>query len=844
MEFNIEEKEEEKGKIKKYEQRVSLYRQITKEIIDNQKRATHIPKSKTMTIQITKKSKEIFDAWSEILLAILSDSKSKSKILSKEILLYNTYSSGSNEIKQNLLLKINSNYYHILDLLNLILKAVKSVDCDFNMLENLRAMINDDLLFCVIICIQHCTNEIMQFYEKLYKGDLINKEISMKIETGFEWLKTCNEFLCCLIKYKLNVLLKEIHLNLLENSIKNVFSFAKKILLNNKRIILNNETQNTNRKLLAFFIYHIFQTNTLFGIFGEFNQADSQPKYQQIFDRFKQFFGFILKSPYFEILFTELYEFETEWDRCKKHKYAISNIGLKFSCLFLPLKNITDSNIKITLKYLLIENNYKIMKVIAERLVFKYDDELLSILNSVIHQNKSKLPILFTNLEENKHEGLILINENIMFLRALIINLCYFTENLNPMQRQLLFENIKDIFYDTLNFIMKYKLFSEGINEKIKIYKPKDFLGLLLNVILKFNKILTKNQKKLEFYNEIKHNLCIFSTELLSKSLNFNEQIYKLYLLQLIDNFENEIIKDKHMKYREEMSRIINDNLNNENMKESGKEIIPKIALKIYVNAAKFDITNALFENISQMHENCANLIKLEQQIYMFLCSISDKVIDKDNFHKQFNLEQNLKMLPLEICNDSIKEFVFKNGIKQIFELYKNILISYENTITQYNLYSNQHNMLNSRISSATTEINAYVNTEFIKKLESDLVTIQKITTLLEKFIICIFELQNVNEHFISYTEIYEDFYNVIIKNDISILLFMKIIKKITENICIFQVADDLIKKFVNFVLNIMRKFNENIIIRIENERIFITHCINSFEFLIQNYKEDVFFTF
>lgn len=620
-------------------------------------------------------------------------------------------------------------------------KLISKIAIDLENEAYYQRAFSQELIYSAILGIEYTHSLLFSeiFERKTEPGSSV---INIKlVEEYFTCLRTFNEFFFVLTRIKCNTILPERHLFALQNCLSKFFDTLQKFVEKNAKIIKETLQE---EKCIATFIYYVLQTIAALAIFGETAKL-SQKKYTFILDRFKTIFALISKSPIFEKLYGDIFDFESEWQDLDLTKCILSSFNQKRLSLYVLKSKLQDKeNIRINLRYVVISYNYKILKIVSQRLKLNYDEHLISMLSDLHHKNIFTLENM--PLSKQKLESMniiLLINESSIIIKTYILTLAFFSEKLDMIQRQSNYEVIKKTAVDCFLLIMKTGMYDRFRNKdeinSVTIGFPRDLLAVIFKSLLHFIKIkgkipLIKHGKDLVTHA----NLLI--VDLISRLFPTDDTIclylYKLYLFQYITKWDAEDLKGKLKKYSEEISRVFNDSDDSQEITQYLKDRIKEYSIEIYVKLSAVDCLPGIEATLSSIKENCSIESKLYMYFFILSCLLLKRKIEKDLFEQILKgnkgaLKETFgKIQP----SKETEAFSQQNGMGLIMEIYRNSISSY----AQYQI-SRKDSGEDSRKGN---EVNNYIEQSYYKKLNETLDAYTKIMQITGSFL---YALQYIN---------------------------------------------------------------------------------------------------
>lgn len=681
-------------------------------------------------------------------------------------------------------------------------------------------------------------------------ASLSNTEIDSKIppiDILLTNLKAINDFFFVLADLKYNIVFSDKYLLLLEEIVKLPFQFLCSKIQNNNQLLLSSQEQ--KRHLIAKYIYFSLQSIIVLSIFGE-PLSLSKSKYEFILDRFKLIFGFLSQSISCEQIFREELEFESHFELCK-FKYVLNSFAFKRLSILLQREKLDGQQpIEFSLKYVLVYYNYKILKIVIQRTQIGYNEHLLSALSALISRNSTTLNSLILQKDrENTMSVMLLLNENIYIIKTFVIILSYFSENLDPLQRQGKYDTIKEITFDCFSAALKLGLYKSPANredaEKLSIKPPIDFLGLIFKSLLLFNKFLSKNHK---YDKEISHYINVLIISIISRHVQTEDPIcynvYRLYMLQFIQSWDPKILIEKYSKYSEEMSRYLANFV--EELK-SDNEIIEvlntstqKIALEIYIQIAIFDCVPAIETAITLLTDSYNHDKKLKQCFYILTCIFLRKRIPQETFSTLFswNIEQTRSIFGEIDCEKEASTFLGKDGMRILFQNYKKTILHYKQAKQELGKYQTNRKTLKRNSLNGLTEVDNYIYKEYTKTLENTVNSYINLMQMTSWFICTLHHISTIAEHFLHKTELANNFVEGVFTSKQGRTLMHDLLEILNDQSEIHDNKEDFIQKFVGFVISLLHPLEESNT-KEPIKKVIVRHLI---QLLTENTKQNVIF--
>ena len=712
--------------------------------------------------------------------------------------------------------------------------------------EYLQKAFSDELIQVAGLAISHTNGRILDSLAlSLDSAETLLDHVVL--EKLFAKLRTFHEFFFALAKLRCNPVLSDRQLVILQETCKTTLTGLQLKVQNNLKLLFETPIQAQKLRAIATQIYYLMQTVAILSIFGEL-ESQTAAKYQNILERFKTIFALISQSAVFDKVFGEPYDFESVWG-VHDCKYVLSSFGQKRLTIFLQKHKLAEEEgIFFSLKYLVVYYNYKVLKLISQRLHVSYDEHILSIFSVLIHKNRSLLSTISSTQKDkqNSMRIMLLLNENVYILKSYIVNLAYFSDNLDPMQRQAKYDTIKDTAIDCFTLSIKSGMCchpdsSEEVNQ-LSIFEAKDFVGFVFKALLLYKTVKTKNAST-KFGHEMIRHVNILGTDLASRSIPTDDTVcfctYRLYFLQFLAQWDVESLKDKYVKYSEEMSRYLAE-LDEEEGERADSEVIKRLkarsqelALELYVKLAQLDCEPSVQATIGFIRESFTNERKLYKYFYIMFCLLCQKKVSPEAFARIMQ-EEPLKEL-LSDClrgHKEIETFLKKEGMGVVFLIYKNATASYIQTKEQRHAYELELNGAFPRKSIATADVNTYVAQTYLKKLDA---TVSAYETLLhdtEAFVCVLHHSWAVAEHFLRSPEFDGEFYTQVAGLSCGRSLVLKLMKILAGHLVTDLGKPDLVEKFVAIITDLFQ-YLMSAQLKFEDEKPFTLSLIEIVESLL-----------
>lgn len=682
---------------------------------------------------------------------------------------------------------------------------------------------SDDLIFYAGLGIYHTNELLLQEIDQVLDNEAMKVNFE-KFEKQFSALRTFQDFFFALAKLKCNTLLHEKNIAILEDAIKITYSTLQPKLQSNYKILLETPTQAEKQKVVAFIFYYSLQEIAILSVYGEVESL-TKAKYQNILERLKTTFALISQSPIFDKIFSDQYQFESDWV-LHKGKYMLSSFDQKRLRIFVQEGKLgEDENIQFSLKYVVIYYNYKILKIISQRVRLNYDEHILSIFSSLIHKNRSLLGSLISQKDKrNAMRCMLLLNENMFIIKSYIVNLAYFSDNLDPMQRQSKYDIIKETAIDCLTLAIKSGMCRRASTldevSQLTIFNPQDFVALLFKSLLLYKKIRIKNASS-KFCLEMTKHVNILASDLVSRPIATDDTVcfytYRLYFLNFLQEWDTEILKEKYMKYSEEMSRFLSDfdeeDLENEIVKQL-KYRYQEIALEMYVKMAEVDCVTSIEATIGFIRESFTSERKLYKFFYIMLCLLSRTKISAEKF-QDIMLEKagpTLEIVKQIQDPPQTDAFINKEGMRALFLIYKNAICSIVQTKEQRAAFEQTSTTAPERKSIGSIEVGNYVVQSHIKKLDGIITAYEGVIKMTSAYICALHYSLPIAENFLKKQEFDTEFYQKVLPLAPGRSLILKLLSILSQHLINSLRKSDLITKYAGIAIEIFRNIEQTTI--------------------------------
>ena len=748
---------------------------------------------------------------------------------------------GKQEIK---LLKasIAPIFPQLCDLFKILVTKLEEIEKDKNDDLEQRSF-SDDLIFYAGLGIFHTNELLLKEINLILDNEAIKVDFD-KFGKFFDILRTFQDFFFALAKQKCNTLLHERSLAILEDAIKVTYSTLQPKLQSNYKILLEIPTQIEKQKIIATIFYYSLQEIAFLSVFGELENL-TKAKYQNILERLSTTFALISQSSIFEKIFSDQYQFESNWV-LHNGKYMLSSFDQKRLKIFVQEGKLgEEENIQFSLKYVVVYYNYKILKIISQRVQLNYDEHILSIFSSLIHKNRCLLGSLISQKDKrNAMRCMLLLNENMYIIKSYIVNLAYFSDNLDPMQRQSKYDIIKETAIDCLTLAIKSGMCKrsdtlEEVNQ-LTIFNPQDFVALLFKCLLLYKKIRMKNSSSKFCVEMVKH-VNNLASDLVSRPIATDDSVcfytYRLYFLSFLQEWDIEILKEKYMKYSEEMSRFLSDfdeeELENDIVKQL-KFRYQEIALEMYVKMAEVDCITSIEATIGFIRESFTSERKLYKYFYIMLCLLSRTKISIEKF-QEIMLEKTATTI--EIVKNiqdppQTDAFINKEGMRVLFLIYKNAICSYVQTKEQRLAFEQTSSLAPERKSIGSIEVGNYVVQSHIKKLDGIILAYEGVIKMTSAYICALHYSLPIAENFLKKQEFDIEFYQKVLPLAPGRSLTLNLMKILSQHLISNLKKPDLITKYVGMAIEIFRNM-EQVTVPFAEEKFFLLAIIGLLEKII-----------
>ena len=589
----------------------------------------------------------------------------------------------------------------------------------------------------------------------------------------FELLRTFNEFFFAVAKVKCNVMLQERHLSALQKIISGFYKLLQENLLRSAAGVLQPKRQ----AAVARFAYFVLQTIAAMAVFGE-APGLSKKKYAYILEKFQTTFAFISSSKSIEAIFSELYEFEHEWQTQDRVKYTLSSFNQKrLSIYVLPdkLSSGPQKNLRFSLKYVAICYNYKILRMISERTNLNYDERFLSAFCPLVKKNKELLSSMLSSKEPIDPMGvMLLLNENVTIIKSYILSLAHFSAKLDRTQTQPKYALIKETAIDSLCLGIKAGMHSVVQTrhevDDLSIFFASDLIALVFKSLLSFRVRRSVRPPSFKYEQETISHANSLISDLTTMFIHTNDAVctytYRLYLLQFINAWDAQELKEKHVKYVEEMSRILNDT---EGSREGElvdylKERSFDVALNIYVKLSSLDCSTPVESTLRSIKESANNEKQLFKYFYILECLLCKSKLQTEDFDRIQNGDFGFCADLFGSVGDSKESdtFISRDGMGLLLGIYKSASVCYlqrQKARAQAAERSLENNGL-----SPSLEVNNYIVQTILKEMDSAISAYKKIADQTGAFILALSIMPPIAKYCLTCPCMEHDFYEATIQ--------------------------------------------------------------------------------
>jgi len=743
-------------------------------------------------------SAEFSNLWKEFINGLAKGKRNKDTII-KELKGQTTYFDQLNKILKEFILKVNSEKFE------------------------LKMALPEEFLFSAGALIQR------GYYEIMNKG--INEKSD--IENWLDFIETGHHVFFRIIGQKGHAILSEKCLMILQDTIKTV--------LNNMQFHLKLAVTTEKSMIIKKVFEKLLFTIIIVTVFSE-NEHLSEAKYRSLLEYVKIMLTLILQNQDLAKIFNEPCNFIDE-------KYYVSKIADTTKiCNFINKIIISTSNNYsilsygqykntaekplLTLRYLLFYYQYKLQKLLIVRKQIYYDEHIFSVFSKLAKNAKSGLSFyeLMDKISE-KQAIFGLLNESTLILKTYILSAAYFSENALPMDKVEKYEFIKE--YANVAILCAIKSNTQTQIFDNFLLNPNDFTALIFKSLL-FAKKIIKQKSDSKFPLEIIQSLNSLLSELMPKTIsidNISLNFYRLYLVQFLNEFEPEEIKEKYIKYAEETNKY----LNNCNLEENDNELMKLLKTKIrencvnlFIKFSQIDCELPVAIIIINLKENLTDYIKLQNLYGIIMSLLCKKIISPENMKTLENLtngnpENLLKIkdtIGAELINSEIcKKFIEKDGISVIFKIYKNALTNYETISEQFKNYKEKQ------------QENFHLE-DHLKEYECKINLCKKLVESTGDLIILLHNFQQAVLNYLNNTGLDHEFYQISLSTVKGQRLIIRILKTISFQIYNGMQKELYIKKLAAIILEIMVTLKAA---KTENEKILLIEIAEIIKILIEN---------
>ncbi len=650
------------------------------------------------------------------------------------------------------------------------------------------------------------------------EGELAGNQAS--ISAHFATLKMFNEFFFVVAKLKCNVALPERPLLVLQRIVSDFYKLLQGHLHGRGPADLDRD-QPKRKAAVATFTYHVLQTVAAMAIFGE-APALSKKKYAFILERFQTTFALVSSSRAAEALFTELYEFEEGWQTGDGVKHALSSFGQKrISVYVLPEKL---RSIRLSLKYVALCYNYKILKIISQRTHLSCDERLLNALSPLVKRNKELLAMMLGTRDEEAAEPMrimLLLNENVVIIKSYILSLAHFSSKLDRTRTQQKYALIKETAIDTLCLAIRAGLRATVRNrreiEDLSIFFPADLIALVFRALLQFR---VKGNVSFKYEQETIGHVNSMIADMASMFVHTNDSpctyMYRLYLLQFINAWDASELKEKYAKYAEEVSRILNDNENSRegDLVEQLKEKSFDVALNIYVKLSSIDCTLPMESTLRSIRESATNEKQLFKYFYILECLLCKSKLQSEDFERiqAGDAAFSADLLGHVTASRETDLLIDRNGIGTLLGIYRNATACYLQRVKA---------RANSVVASSVPEpgpspnldVNKYIAQTVLKEMDTAIASYRKISEQTGAFVLALCMAAPVAHHCLSYPSLDHEFYETVLQTDYGCTFVLRLLETLETHLLGSQSTpgeESTIERYVAMLADMLLHLGEN----------------------------------
>ncbi len=626
----------------------------------------------------------------------------------------------------------------------------------------------EEFVLAAILGIEHTHRLLaLEVFDKVPAGPDLNVSA---IESHFSVLKTFNEFFFVVAKLKCNVMLQERHLSALQRVISDFFKLLKDKLNNAPATFLGAE-QTKKRETLARFAYYVLQTVAAMAVFGE-APALSKKKYPYILDRFQTTFALIASSRAVEAVFAQLLEFEEDWQTLDGTKCTLSSFNQKrLSIYVLPSKLVSAvgdiPRIRISLKYVVTYYNYKILKVVSERVRLNHDERLLAAFSPLIQKNKELLSSMLNSKETPAPmETMLLLNENMAIIKAHIVSLAHFSEKLDRVHSQPIYALIRETSVDSLRLAIRANMHVPASSreeiDSLTIFSPADMLALVFKSLLLFRvrRAATSFKYEQEMAGHVNMLIADMTSVFIHTESSVCTYLYRLYFLQFVNAWDARELKERHAKYVEDMARILSDSQSSHEgeLVDYLKDKVFDTALSIYVKLSAVECTMPIELTLRAIAESATNERQLMRLFYVLECLLCKTKIQAEDYDRAqrgdpATLEELFGRI---VVSKETELFVHKNGIGTLLGIYRNSL----QCLTQRLRMQSESDSAETARHSSSPDVNKYVTQTVAKETDSAIRSYRNIVEQTGAFILATNAIVPIVRHCLVGTVLEHEFYS------------------------------------------------------------------------------------
>jgi len=646
--------------------------------------------------------------------------------------------------------------------------------------------LNDELARLIIYSLHYYFDEALHVTGIILGNKIIKAELQEQLNKIF---KMFNDIFVVILKYKTVLILEN---KQVVSIIDNIMNFVQKNIT--ESILGSIEADAIKRECIASLVYHAFKLLIVIS-------PESFKKYQRILDKFKIAFTLIVKSEVFNKIANEPHAFGNKhWEY--NNKLILKCCGVKWLSVFIQDKKIKEG--EIILKYFLIYLFYQIIKCFHISL----NEDLQNIFVEMIYQNKA---ILFDLILKQGSPFMIslLLNENMYFIKASIISLCYLPSSLSSIQRQSKYQAMQAFFRDSLSLLINFAMYVQ--NDTCSITKPQDFIAVLFKSLSLFKRY--KKSKK-----TMGNILCLLVEEIsLMRITSLNRLwVYKIYWIELLLSFDNLLLNSN--KYKVELGNIIK-----ESVPEADYEILKKrtheLALTAYVRILQNEPVESLKELINSVNMEWARDY-LYLILYLLCCSLPDTSRCKKTFtledFDEFLLDEGRAWSVLGVINVSHEmDIALSNGI------FRPLYAFYNKTLNYYINFINNEPRKGSN-SPTSSQHNVWEDKSY---------EIKQVLNFIESFVVIVHYITPVSKQFILEVGVCKKIYDEAFKSSIGRNYLLRLLDVICIKLREPPIDRNAIENFVDLHIHIINSLTFKL--NFDEEKTFLLHLMNNLELLI-----------